>query len=116
MAFNQDMKAVLPHSGHCSEFLLYALIWRKDELARQVGTSAHGTRRLSTSAVESLQLPVPSFKEQEEIARLLAASETKIALLEKEIPLYDELYRALLEEMMTGKLSAVPLIEEYQPQ
>jgi len=115
MAFNQDMKAVLPHSEHFSEFLLYALIWRKDELARQVGTSAHGTRRLSSSAVESLQIPVPSFKEQKEIARLLGASETKIEALEKEIPLHNELYRAMLEEMMTGRLSAVPLIEEPQP-
>jgi len=112
MAFNQDMKAVLPHSEHSSRFLLYALIWRKDELARQIGTSAHGTRRLSTSALESLQVPVPSPSEQKEIASLLYASESKIDAVERELPLREELYRAMLEQLMTGRLPAMPLIEE----
>lgn len=114
MAFNQDMKAVLPHNEHSSQFLLYALIWRKDELARQIGTSAHGTRRLGSSAVESLQVPVPSRSEQKEIAALLSASETRIDALERELPLREELYGAMLEQLMTGRLSAMALIEEHQ--
>jgi hypothetical protein len=34
-----------------------------------------------------------------------------IAGLERETALLDELFRALLEALMTGRLSAVPLIE-----
>ena len=102
MAFNQDMKAVIPHHGCGAEFLLYALIWRKDALTKHIGTSAHGTRRLSTAAVENLKLPIPPIDEQIEIARLLGACETKIVALEREIPLSEELFRASLEEVMTG--------------
>jgi type I restriction enzyme S subunit len=114
MAFNQDMKAALTRGGHCPEFLLYALIWRKDGLAKHIGTSAHGTRRLSTSAVASLQLPIPLLDEQVEIASVLGSCEAKINALERELPLHEELFRALLDELMTGHLSTLPLIEEQQ--
>ncbi len=114
MAFNQDMKAVLRHEEQSSEFLLHALIWRKDGLAKHIGTSAHGTRRISTAAVDSLQLPVPPLDEQIEIARILGSCEAKIVALEREIPLHEELFKSLLEELMTGRLSAVTLVEEKQ--
>ena len=116
MAFNQDMKAVLCHEEQSSEYLLNALIWRKDGLAKHIGTSAHGTRRISTAAVDSLQLPIPPPDEQIEIARILGLCEAKIVALEREIPLHEELFRAILEELMTGRVSALPLIEEHQAQ
>jgi type I restriction enzyme S subunit len=114
MAFNQDMKAVLPHDGQCPEFLLYAVIFRKTALVRHIGTSAHGTRRLSTAAVDSLPLPIPPIGEQIEIVRLLGSCEKKIDALEREIPLQEELFVTMLEELMTGRLSAVSLIQEHQ--
>ena len=116
MAFNQDMKAVLPGEEVMPEFLLYALIWRKDGLTKYIGTSAHGTRRISTEAVGSLALPIPPLSEQAKIAELLRACDNRIDAIEREIPLHQELFQTMLEEMMTGRLSAVPLIEEHQAQ
>lgn len=112
MAFNQDMKAVVTCKGTWPEFLLYALVWRKSALVKNIGTSAHGTRRLNTPALAALRLPVPSLDEQVEIARVLGLCEQKLNALEVEIPLYKELYRVLLEEVMTGRVST--LIEERQ--
>jgi len=115
MAFNQDMKAVLPHAGYHPEFLLYALIWRKDGLAKHIGTSAHGTRRLGTAAVHSLELPIPPVDEQIEVSQILESCERKIAALVREIPLHAELFKAILEELMSGRVSAPQLIEEQLP-
>ena len=58
-----------------------------------------------------LMLPLPRFAEQQEIAEILQACDTKIAALEQESTHLAELFHAMLEELMTGKRSAVPLID-----
>jgi len=44
------------------------------------------------------------LSEQQEIADILRACDTKIAALERESALLDELFRGLLEELMTGRV------------
>jgi type I restriction enzyme S subunit len=60
-----------------------------------------------------MSIPVPPFDEQSMIAELLLACDTKRKCLEIEIVLLDELLRAVLDELMTGRLSAVPLVREH---
>jgi type I restriction enzyme, S subunit len=60
--------------------------------------------------VAQLKVSLPSLPEQREIGNTLRSCDDKVAALEQEIGLLDELFRALLEEFMTGRLSAVPLI------
>jgi type I restriction enzyme S subunit len=67
---------------------------------------------LNRNHVHTIQVGRPEVSEQREIAELLTACDTKISLLEQESTLLDELFRALLEELMTGRLSTLPLIEE----
>jgi type I restriction enzyme S subunit len=71
-AFNQDLKAVVPREGVDPEFLLYALLARRGALAKEIGTSAHGTRRIGTSSLERLELAVPPENEQQAIATALS--------------------------------------------
>ena len=49
---------------------------------------------------------MPNMDEQYEISDLLKACDSKIAALEHEARLHDELFRAMLEELMTGRLRA----------
>jgi type I restriction enzyme S subunit len=72
MAFNQDMKAVVPKEAVDPTYLLYAIAARKDALASSIGTSAHGTRRMGTSSLESLLLPLPPPEEQEAMGEVLS--------------------------------------------
>ena len=58
-----------------------------------------------------LMLPLPSFSEQQEIAEILQACDIKIIALEQEAARLDELFHAMLDELMTGKRSAIPLID-----
>lgn len=71
MAFNQDMKAIIARPRIDPDYLLYALASRRDALAREIGTSAHGTRRLGSSSLEALQIPIPPRNEQRAIGYLL---------------------------------------------
>lgn len=103
MAFNQDLKAIVPGPTIDADFLLYALEARKQELVRSIGSSAHGTKRLGTSSLEELQIPMPPTDEQLEIGNALRACEDKNNALEREALLLDELFRALLDELMTGR-------------
>ena len=42
---------------------------------------------------------------------ILWSCDNKIAALEKEVEHIDELFHTMLEELMTGKRSAIPLID-----
>ena len=55
------------------------------------------------------KIPLPEASLQKEIVDVLSNCDTKITTLEREINLHDELFRAMLEELMTGKLSSLPL-------
>lgn len=72
MAFNQDMKAVIPRPGIDPDYLLYALASQRDALAREIGTSAHGTRRLGSSSLQALPIPMPPLNEQRAIGYFLS--------------------------------------------
>lgn len=61
--------------------------------------------------LQSLRLPLPPLDEQVTISEVLGACAEKQISLQREIALLEELFRAMLEELMTGRLSALPLIE-----
>jgi len=103
------LKAITPSPHIDAEYLLYTLIQYKEAIFRLVGTSAHGTRRIGTSSLQALSLPLPPLEEQYGIAMTLRACDTKITALERETILLDELFQSMLEELMTGRLSAIPL-------
>ena len=57
-------------------------------------------------------VPQPSLDEQGEIVEVITACDAKIAALERESALLDELFRALLEELMTGRVSVAGIEED----
>ena len=64
------------------------------------------------NASKSAESPVivSLIDEQSGISDVLEACDTKIAALEQEAERLDELFHAMLDELMTGKRAAVPLI------
>ena len=112
MAFNQDMKAIVPLPVVDSVFLLYALEWNKRGLLMQIGTSAHGTRRLSSSSVEELAVGLPPLAEQVRIAETMTAVDRKIDTEESRKQALEALFNSLLHNLMTGKVRVGDL--EYE--
>ena len=70
VAFNQDVKAVLPKEGLYARFLPYLLVGNHDRLHERVDSAGHGTGRLNTDEILSLPVFVPSKIEQAEIAAI----------------------------------------------
>ncbi|MFN8475907.1 MAG: restriction endonuclease subunit S [Anaerolineae bacterium] len=66
---------------------------------------------LNRNLVHPIPFPLPMLDEQLEIAEVLRNCDEKIAAFQREIELTEELFSAMLEELMTGRLSVAPLIE-----
>jgi type I restriction enzyme S subunit len=104
MAFNQDMKAIIPGSRILSAFLLYALVAFKRNLFRKVGRSSHGTMTLMSSEIAQFLIPLPDRKTQEEIATAIETVEHKHEIhCRKQVSLTD-LFRTLLHDLMTAQI------------
>ena len=104
MAFNQDMKAIIPGERISSAFLLYALGAFKRNLFEKVGRSAHGTMTLMSTEISSFAIPLPDRKTQEEIATALETVETKFEHYRRKHATLSALFRTLLHQLMTAQL------------
>lgn len=98
MAFNQDLKALLPRNGIDPDFLLYAMMSRKDSMVREIGTSAHGTRRIGSSSLEAMQIPLPPAREQKSIASVLLTLYSAIEVEERRLRTLAALRAAALDK------------------
>ena len=88
--------------------VLYSEQVRKEYLRRATGSTAKG---ISSKNFQQVQVPLPCLTEQRKIAIILTACDTKIVALEQETERLNELFHAMLDELMTGQRSAVPLID-----
>ncbi|MBI4526743.1 MAG: restriction endonuclease subunit S [Deltaproteobacteria bacterium] len=93
------MKGLLPSNGVLPEFLAYALKFREPEVLQKIETAGHGTRRLRTAVLESLQVPVPLLSEQGRIVEYLNQTAETITTLRrfKEGRPFDGNYFAAME-------------------
>ena len=88
--------------------------FRSNNYWRQIDQSKGGRLKggVNIPILSNLVLSLPPLPEQRTIANIFRAIDEKTTALEREVELIDELFHAMLEELMTGKRSAVPLIED----
>lgn len=79
VAFNQDIKAIVPGEGLDARFLSYQLQSRKHVVLGMVDTAGHGTGKLDTDLLKSVDLVLPPLMEQRRIANILATWDDAIA-------------------------------------
>jgi type I restriction enzyme S subunit len=80
MAFNQDVKAVVPRQGVEPEYLAYWLAASRGVLHSLVDAAGHGTGRIGGSTLASLPVRLPPRAEQRAIARGLGVIDDKIEI------------------------------------
>ena len=97
VAFNQDLKALVPSVNLHPEFLFYYLLSQNGPIRDSASESGHGTKKLDTAVLENWPLPIPPLDTQRKIAAILTAyddlietNKRRIALLET---MAEELYR-----------------------
>jgi type I restriction enzyme S subunit len=93
------------------KFLMYALQSEKCQQEIYKKSSQSTMRFIGTQKISTIRVPLPALHEQYEIASVLQACDAKIGVLDNEIKLLNELFTAMLEELMTGKLDVKPLTE-----
>lgn len=81
VAFNQDVKAIKPHPGISSKYLLYALLAFERPILALTDEAAHGTKRLDTDLLRGFRIPCPSLINQQRIADFLDAETARIDAL-----------------------------------
>jgi len=106
MRFHVDESVALPEYVAC-----YLVTERCKARMRGMAKLAVAQCSINQADVQSLLLPLPPVSEQGEVTSVLRACDKKIEALNKESDMLDELFHAMLEELMTGRLCAVPLIE-----
>lgn len=109
LAFGQDCKAIIPHQGVDSGYLLHALEALEPEVLKQVEEASHGTGRLPTKAVGSLQIRLPELKEQRQIAEILDTVDGAVDASEREIFKLRQLRAGLAADLMYGAVRTVPV-------
>lgn len=100
LAFNQDIKALLPHGDVDSTFLAYQLIANKQNVLNLVDTAGHGTGRLDTELLKGLLIDLPPLPEQRRIAAGLATWDKAIAIAERLLANSFKQKRALMRELL----------------
>lgn len=108
-AINQACAAIQPSPEVSVVYLFHYLTYKYDNI-RRLGHGAN-QQNLNALLIKSFPIATPTKEEQEEIAEVLDAVAAKIKALEGEAQLLDELFAAMLERLMSGQLSALPLIE-----
>jgi type I restriction enzyme S subunit len=107
---NQHVCRIRLKAGMSPIYLSYYLATRQGQwqiLSTQAGTTRQG---LNYQHVRSFQIPVPSLNEQRAIARILQAVVSKITAAERKRAGLEELFRAMLGELMTGRVRVKTLL------
>ena len=95
MAFNQDVKALRPRPGLHPGFLPYLVLGSKGRLLGLVDLAGHGTGRLNSDELKSLNILLPPLPEQCGIAHVLGTLDDKIELNRRMNATLEALARAL---------------------
>ncbi|MEU6131420.1 restriction endonuclease subunit S [Saccharopolyspora sp. NPDC047091] len=104
LAFNQDVKALIPSSGVDPEFLVYSLQARADVIRGLVSSAGSGTGVLDTPRLKRLKLWVPSKDEQIRMREAITDAESQCGALELLIAKKRDVKRAMMEEILTGRI------------
>jgi type I restriction enzyme S subunit len=93
---------------HCKEidkfFLFYILKFSKFRnkiISSMIGTT--GRQRASKDSVENLKLPLPPLPEQQKIAEIFLAVDSKLELERKRKEKLERIKRGLMNDLLTGK-------------
>jgi type I restriction enzyme S subunit len=78
---------------------------------REAGSQGH-ISHLNLGYVKQYKISLPAKNEQNIITEILNACDSKIAALDHEACLNEELFRAMLKELMSGRLPAGALAED----
>lgn len=105
VAFNQDLKALIPipNKEVDGNYLGFYLAANKFRLLTLVDRASHGVGRLPSDLLQSFEIELPRIEEQRKIADILLTWDRAIECAEMRVAAESGLKRGLLERLLTGQ-------------
>ena len=107
-----DILVFTANSKTVPRFLVYLLHTEAFVNHAVVTSTGISHPRTSWDSLGKFTFALPPLPEQRAIAHVFQAIDEKTVALEQEVEHLDELFHAMLDELMTGQRSAVPLIDQ----
>jgi restriction endonuclease S subunit len=102
LAFNQDIKVLVPCADVDSEYVLWWLTSNESLLLAITTESTHGTKRMPMDGLRSVEIDLPLIPEQRAIAAALSDVDALLDGLERLIAKKRELKQAAMQQLLTG--------------
>ena len=112
MAFNQDIKAIIPNDNICGRYLAYWFLANSSNLLRLTTTATHGTKRLDTNELLEFSLSLPSKIEQNQIILLLDKLQYDIEISKEYLKKLIAKKTGLMQDLLTGKVRVTELLKD----
>lgn len=103
VAFNQDLKALVPAENVDGLFLSFLLFAEKHKIRQLVSTAGHGTGRLDTRLIQEYPINLPPLPEQKKIAKILSTWDKAITTTEQLLANSQQQKKALMQQLLAGK-------------
>ena len=109
VAFNQDVKGIITNKFSRPLFLLYWFESHESRMKYMVTGTGIGAGKLDTGNLLSMNVSLPSLKEQERIISLLQLLDERIATQNKIIEKYESLIQAMCDTLIESEQHKVEL-------
>jgi type I restriction enzyme S subunit len=104
VAFNQDVKSIVPTEVTTSKYLLYWFIASEHLLLSMVVGTGIGAGKLETSELKMMSIPLPTLPEQQKIAHFLTAIDEKINQLTRQKALLEQYKKGVMQQIFSREL------------
>ncbi len=112
VAFNQDVKGIIPNDTTNNKFLLYWLKSKEQRLKYMVTGTGLGAGKLDTNDLLSMSVYAPSMNEQDKIAKLLSLLDERIATQNKIIEDLKKLKSAISKKLLCNDKWTTCIIQD----
>lgn len=103
VCFNQDVKALVPHSSVNPKYLTIYLLAMESELLKLVSSAGNSAGVLDTQLVQNFKFFQPPLLEQNAIANALSDVDALIGSLEDLIAKKQAIKTATMQQLLTGR-------------
>ncbi len=103
VAFNQDVKALVPNATVEPKFLTYYILAHSEELLKLVSSAGNSAGVLDTELVQNFKFLKPARPEQRTIAAALSDVDALLAKLDQFIAKKRDLKQAAMQKLLTSQ-------------
>ena len=114
VAFNQDVKAIVPKQGLMGRYLAYWLSSHSHQFLKLATTATHGTKRFDMDELQAALVDVPLPNEQKHIVRIFDEQQSVIERLQGLTAKLQAQKRGLMKDLLTGDRRVTALLEQRE--